>query len=129
MAPVPPITPKAEVTENGVWFVLPEPPSANRYWKVWQGRARRSHEADAYRELVRHVGARIHPYVEPVQVMVNWFRGRKSGDLDNRLKATLDSLKGIAYGDDKQVVRIVAARYEAPRQGRLEVLVSPQARF
>ncbi len=32
------------------------------------------------------------------------------GDLDNYVKALADSLNGVAYGDDRQIVRLYVAR-------------------
>lgn len=32
-------------------------------------------------------------------------------DIDNVIKAVLDGLNGVAYSDDKQVVRVFAAKY------------------
>lgn len=127
---MPPITPKVVVTPEGaLWFVLPEPPSANRYWKVWRGRAVLSPEARAYKAMVRNVGHRIDPYVETVEMIVHWHRGAKRGDLSNRIKIVEDALNGVAYGDDKQIARISAHRFESPGQARIEVVVSPMARF
>lgn len=47
-------------------------------------------------------------------------------DLDNAQKVLLDSLKGIAFGDDKWVRKIDAARAEPDAQGaRVVVTVTP----
>ena len=51
-------------------------------------------------------------------------------DLDNLLKSVLDGLKGAAYDDDSQIVRVAAERYnisgvfsvDAPREEWLELL-------
>lgn len=119
-------------------LVLPEPPSANRYWRtvLVRGRATTllSKEARAYRRAVaelwptltfaKDLGGR--PVTDDVQVSLVWYRARRSGDLDNRIKQVLDALKGLVYADDKQITGITAyrvddARYEGT--GRIEVAV------
>jgi crossover junction endodeoxyribonuclease RusA len=110
-------------------LTLPEPPSSNRYWRVYRGRAVLSKEALAYREAVAEVAVRegVQPIEGPIAVSLDWYRGRRAGDLDNRLKQVLDSLQGIAYENDSQVIRLTAARFDAPRNGRLEVRVEAVA--
>ncbi len=45
----------------------------------------------------------------PVSLAARFYFSRcPPGDLDNYLKAVADGLKGIAYRDDRQVVRITA---------------------
>lgn len=102
---------------------LPVPPSANRYWRVWRGRAVRSREATAYIALVRVALRGMAPATGPVRVTIGWFRGARRGDLDNRLKVALDALRGLAFVDDRQVVALSAWREEAPADPRLEVTV------
>ena len=103
-------------------LILPEPPSANRYWRVFRGRAVTSAEARAYKRRVA-LTSRCRPLDGPVAVTVRWFRGRKAGDLDNRLKCLLDALKGVAFADDRQVAEIHAYRYEDRVTPRVEVRV------
>lgn len=106
---------------------LPEPPSANRYWRVYRGRVVVSAEATRYKALVIVEAMRVRhrPFGKdvPVAVTLNWFRGKRMGDLDNRIKVTLDALRGVLYADDKQVVEIHAFRSDDPRKGRLTVKV------
>jgi crossover junction endodeoxyribonuclease RusA len=106
---------------------LPEPPSANRYWRVFRGRAVKSAEARAYVDIVKYHAAmqRVKaPISGDVILTVVWRRQRRAGDLDNRLKCLLDALKGIAFADDKQVKRIVAERFDRlDPAGTMEVTV------
>lgn len=122
---------------------LPEPPSANRYWRsiAIKGRVRvlLSKEARAYRKAVEGAvweaapaGLRkvFHGY--PVSVSITWYRARKSGDLDNRIKQVLDALKGSVYTDDDQVEHIEAWRVDDPRYkgiGGVRVLVTASDNF
>lgn len=114
-------------------LVLPYPPSANRYWRSDRGRApHRSEEAKAYKLAVGMVVTQqgtqaIEVHRGPVAVTVAVYRPRKSGDLDNRLKVLLDALKGIAFEDDEQVVRIEATRHDDKANPRVEVEVVPFA--
>jgi crossover junction endodeoxyribonuclease RusA len=106
-------------------FTLPEPPSSNRYWRVFRGHAVTSAEARAYKKRVAvMLHAKVRPPTGPVSVTVSWYRSRKSGDLDNRLKVTLDALKGIAFRDDKQVTVLHAYRFDDKKNPRVEVTVT-----
>ena len=112
-------------------LTLPYPPTANRYWRVWRGRAVKSTEARAYQELVRKLcrvqGARGEPFAGPVEVVISVYRPRKRGDLDNTLKVALDALKGIAFVDDEQIVGIDARRADDKVNPRLVVTVKEAA--
>ena len=114
-----------------VRLVLPEPPSSNRYWRVWRGRAVKSQEARDYGEAVRvlcaaqltDVERAALPLTGPVAVVLAWHRAARRGDLDNRAKVALDSVRGLLYADDKQVVRLEMDRHESPNAGRLDIEV------
>ena len=110
---------------------LPEPPSANRYWRHARGRTYLSKEAKDYRETIlsaycaRYKSLRIAFPIEPLSVTFTWLRARKSGDLDNRIKQLLDALRGLAYTDDAQIVHIDATRHDGKRKGRIDVTIEP----
>ena len=122
-----PFKPWCEIHLDGeVALGLPEPPSANRYWRVYRNRVVKSAEARAYQEVVALIAAKAVPFDGEVSVVLTWWRGRASGDLDNRLKVTLDSLKGLAYQDDRQVVEIHATRNDQSRgEGYVVVEIRP----
>ena len=46
--------------------------------------------------------------------MIVWYRDRRVGDIDNRIKPLLDALKDVAFGDDAQVQRLTMERIDAP---------------
>ena len=76
--------------------------------------------------LQRPVAARTcYPATQALAVTLEWHRGRKSGDLDNRLKPCWDSLAGLAYVDDAQIAEIHATRHESPRDPYLLVTIQP----
>lgn len=113
-------------------FALPYPPTANLYWRVWRGRAVKSAEARNYQKRVKllakaSLGARVEPLRGPVRVEVSVYRPAKRGDLDNTLKVILDALRGIAYGDDAQVVEILARRNDDAANPRAIVTVAAVA--
>jgi crossover junction endodeoxyribonuclease RusA len=106
---------------------LPVPPSGNRYWRHARGRTYRSEEANTYRDAIAFlwpVGS--HPPIRrptPVRVSLDWYRERASGDLDNRAKCMLDSLNGVAYEDDSQVIDLRMRRFDDKDNPRIEVTV------
>lgn len=103
-------------------LVLPYPPSANRYWrKTAAGRVYVSEEAERYRAAAAALLAAFRPLSGPVTVSARFFRPRRSGDLDNRIKILLDALQGRAFADDSQVAEIHAWRFEDKHRPRVEV--------
>lgn len=109
---------------------LPYPVSANRYWRTFRNRTVRSAEATAYRRSVREAavaagaklvldrGVRVDLVLRPKLTR----RGQASKvrlDLDNCIKVALDALIGIAYEDDRQVVKLTAEIGEPVEGGGL----------
>jgi crossover junction endodeoxyribonuclease RusA len=117
-------------------LILPYPVSANRYWRTVVAKKQQraltfvSQEAKTYKAEVgwraKEAGIRA-PIVGPVQLTFRLVP--KNGvcmDLDNALKVSIDALKGIVFGDDSQVYRLVAERLDAdPTGARLEVDIEP----
>ena len=108
--------------------ILPLPPSVNHYY-VNTGRGGRalSQEARDYKAAAELAVYRAHlvRYAGPVAVTLHVYRERKAGDLDNRVKLTLDALNGHAWVDDAQVVEIHAYRHDDAANPRVEVEVRP----
>lgn len=108
-----------------VRITLPYPPSVNAYWRHVRGRTLLSADARAYKVAVGQqcnlLG--IVPTSAPVVLRINVYRPRAQGDLDNILKALLDSLAGHAYVDDAQVVELHAWRHDDRAVPRVEVEV------
>lgn len=108
-------------------LVLGLPPSANRYWRMGNGRLYVSDAALEYKDDVIVLARQQRfglPIAGDVAIAFHVYRKRKAGDLDNFLKVLIDSLKGIAYTDDKQITHIQAYRFDDPKNPRVEVEIA-----
>jgi len=107
-------------------LILPFPPSSNIYWRHNRGITHRSKEAVSYIEQVKLLclERRIRPVSCPVAVHIEAYRPARRGDLDNSLKITIDSLRGIAYDDDKQIVELHAYRHDDKDDPRVVVTIT-----
>jgi crossover junction endodeoxyribonuclease RusA len=105
-------------------ITLPYPPSANRYWRAVNGRVLISSEARNYKRHVVSLArvARWQPIKGDVVLDVTVYRPQRSGDLDNRLKVAIDAVRGVLFGDDKQVAEIHAYRREDKDNPRVEIV-------
>lgn len=112
-------------------FDLPLPPSANDYWVIGWHRRKPclvlSKEARAYKTAIALKGRveKREPLEGPVELrlVVHFADGRS--DLSNRIKVLEDALQGVAYLNDRQVVRLVAESGERAFPPRVEVEVLP----
>lgn len=88
----------------------------------------KSPEARAYALAVAAAcrKARLTSLAGDVVVTLHLYRPRRAGDLDNRIKVTLDALRGHAYADDDQVVELHAYRHDDKANPRVEVEVRPK---
>ncbi len=117
-----------------VRLTLPEPPSANRLWrKSGAGHLYKDKTVLAFREAVytaclkaKVTRPKFAP-ADPLKVTLTWYRARKSGDLDNRAKASLDALRGLAFVDDNQVCELHLFRVDGQRPARIEVTIERAA--
>jgi len=106
-------------------FVLPYPPSINRYWTIAKNARRITPTTTGreYKELVRWQYINHVPLDGPVHLRIHVYRPARRGDLDNILKTALDALEGVAYNNDKQIVEIHATRHEDKENPRIEIEV------
>lgn len=116
-------------------FTLPYPPSLNVYWRNFRGRMVLSAEAKKYKRQVKEIFDKRPiiidveelsespelPSKKAIGLKIDVYRPRKSGDLDNTLKAILDSLNGNLYEDDRQVIEIHAHRHDDKDSPRVEI--------
>lgn len=97
---------------------LPYPVSTNRYWRNFNGRMVISPEGKAYKHSAGFIAkaAGYKPVDGNIEITIILHpRKNKDGsasksrvDLDNALKVFCDSMNGVAYHDDSQIVRIIA---------------------
>lgn len=55
---------------------------------------------------------------------IDFYVPNMRSDLDNLLKATLDCLTGIIWEDDRQVIEILARKYQEKKNPRIELTVN-----
>lgn len=90
-------------------ITLPWPPSVNTYWRTFRGRMIISAHGREYRaavaeQVLLQLAARH--YTAPLKITIEaWRPDRRKRDLDNLLKAALDSLAHAGvFEDDAQIV-------------------------
>ena len=105
-------------------FTLPVPPSANRYWRVWNNRIVVTDEARAYKDEIALLLRSCIPLEGDVSVNFTVFRPAHRGDLDNYNKIMFDALQGLVYYNDNQIVEIHSYRKDDKVNPRVEILIS-----
>lgn len=109
---------------------IPWPPSANRYWRNWQGRMVKSTEARNYQAAVgnQSLAEKWDKFQhQRVKVFIEAFPpDKRKRDLDNVQKVTLDSFEysGVFFNDE-QVDDLRIVRREVVPGGLLRVTVEP----
>lgn len=99
--------------DGALVLTLPVPGSANRQWRAGKGRTYKAKAAREYEAAAGWAMASCPRLEGEVAVEVTWFRARRTGDLDNKLKPLLDALKGVAFGDDARVRRLAIERVDS----------------
>lgn len=96
-----------------------EIPSVNHYLgRTKSGRTYLTEQAKEFKKIVAIYCRNFELRQGNVKIKFNWYiNHNRRSDLDNRLKVLLDSLTGIAYIDDKQVVEIHAKKIKANFNG------------
>jgi Holliday junction resolvase RusA-like endonuclease len=100
--------------DGALVLTLPVPGSANRLSRTGKGRVYKPKAEREYQASAGWAMASCPRIPGDVDVSVIWYRARKSGDVDNRLKPLLDALKDVAFGDDAAVARLAIERIDSP---------------
>ena len=107
-------------------IVLPYPPSINQYYiHAIGGKVILSPEGRAYRDEAKWRANLAVDYIFHCEIgmEVKLYRPVKRGDIDNPLKALIDSLNGIAYDDDRQIIELHVYRFDDKQHPRAEVTI------
>ena len=106
---------------------LPYPPSVNNYWIASGHRRFISKRGKEFKEFVAEYCAKhkVKSYgAHDVRVTIILHpRSKILMDIDNCSKAILDSLQGIVYDDDQQVVQLLIQRGHLVKGGGCTVTV------
>lgn len=108
---------------------LPYPPSVNSYWRANGHRRFISKEGVAFKKAVaEYVIDNNVPKLGsvPIAVFISVFpRDSRRTDIDNRIKAVLDSLQDAGvYDDDTQVEFLTVMRMEKVKGGKCVVVIA-----
>lgn len=114
------------MANSRVQITLPYPPSVNSMYATFKGRRILSRKGREYKKAVAEIPV-TQTFGGEVVLTVNLYRPKRTGDLDNYLKAIQDALTGIWYDDDKQIVEIHAYRHDDKTNPRVEVIIEPHS--
>ena len=108
-------------------LTLPWPPSVNRYYRQYKGRAIISKEGREYRNTVVRT-AWVTPYKTMTGLLsvslVLYPPDRRRRNIDNILKALLDSMcKAGIYADDSQIKQLCIDMYAYQAPGSVVVTI------
>lgn len=104
--------------------VLPYPPALNHlYATTRDGRRILSKAGREYHKTVRSECRSFLPFRGEVRVTVYAYRPQRRGDIDGAFKALLDSLSGVLWNDDSQIIELHAYRRDNKDSPRVEVTV------
>jgi crossover junction endodeoxyribonuclease RusA len=117
----------AEAPSAMVRLVLPYPPSLNHYWRHAGAKVLVSREGRAYRKnVLLAVVQQGRPWIVGRLKVSVYARcpDRRTRDIDNLLKSTLDALAHAGvYADDSQIDRLEVERRGSKKGGELLVVI------
>lgn len=113
---------------DGIRFELPYPPSINSFYHPWRGRFVMSSKGKNYKKEVWALVQKyknIELFYSKICLYIAAYPpDHRIRDLDNILKITLDSLKGILFNDDSNIddLRILRKEVLSPN-GKIIVAI------
>ena len=118
------VPPVLEKPQRRAVFILPYPPTLNHLYATVNGRRVLSKAGRDYHDVVERECFHLNRFNEGyVSVTVHAYRPQRRGDLDGIFKVLLDSLTGVVWKDDSQVVELHAFRHEDKNHPRVTVTV------
>jgi Holliday junction resolvase RusA-like endonuclease len=99
--------------DGALVLTVPVPGSANRLSRTGKGRVYKPKTEREYQAAAGWAMASCPKIAGDVDVSVIWYRAKRQGDVDNRLKPLLDALKDVAFGDDASVARLAIERIDS----------------
>lgn len=108
-----------------IWLCLPVAPSLNH--RYVSKNFVLSQEWRDFKDQVAGICLEygVRPLDGDLAMSIKWYRQRKQGDVDGKLKAVMDALQGYAYANDKQVKKLTIEREEDKESPRMVVNVKP----
>lgn len=112
---------------NSLDLILPFPPSANRYWRVFQGRVIKSVEAREYQKRVRLIALKHQQAFKKERLRIEIEchpPDKRARDLDNQLKILIDALEyAEVFENDSQIDELFIKRREPVNNGLMKVKI------
>ena len=105
---------------------LPQPrPRFSRYGGVYFPQAFQAYKATISKAAVQAMAGR-EPLTGELKAVLKFFRkyktiSRRYGDCDNLSKAVLDSLNGVCYVDDSQIISVVSTKHTDKDNPHIEI--------
>ena len=91
-------------------IVFRDVPSWNSLYRYGRGRFYKSKIGKEFDKLVKSILPKLMKDEVVIEVFAD--KGRRNWDIDNLMKALLDSFKGLVYNDDSKVRGIVAFKVQ-----------------
>ncbi len=109
-------------------ITLPFPPTINSYYRsIPRGKICQSilsAKGREYKDKVRAFLGEGNPTDQRLMMQIKLFMpDKRRRDIDNYLKALLDSLTGIIYNDDSQIDCLAISREEVTKFGKVEITI------